>query len=197
MDDDQITFSELRKIQKKASRQEQLIELSDNFILKVADYLSRKKDMSGEDREYKNAKRVFDNIISQRRDKIVKNAQISVKSGLDGSDIDMLPEEQKLFRDAKSVFQEHQDHIEEKLEGDFSNQEFDVDETKSEDVEEDEEGDNVPEDGDYVEVEMKSDVPEFMGTDLESYGPFEEGEEAELPEENAEILVNRGSAEMV
>jgi len=46
-------------------------------------------------------------------------------------------------------------------------------------------------------VEIISDVPEFMGTDLESYGPFEEGEEVKIPEDNAEILVNRGNAEEI
>ncbi|MFB6291860.1 MAG: hypothetical protein ABEI58_00535, partial [Candidatus Nanohaloarchaea archaeon] len=50
-------------------------------------------------------------------------------------------------------------------------------------------------DGDAVVVEITSEVPEFMGTDLETYGPFEEGEEAEVPKENAEILINRGNAE--
>jgi len=46
-------------------------------------------------------------------------------------------------------------------------------------------------------VKITSDVPEFMGTDLEPYGPFEAGDEASIPEENAEILVNRGNAEVV
>lgn len=53
------------------------------------------------------------------------------------------------------------------------------------------------EDADYVEVKFLSEVPEFMGTDLESYGGFEEGDTAEIPKENAEVLVNRGSAEEV
>jgi len=51
------------------------------------------------------------------------------------------------------------------------------------------------EDSDYEKVKIIAEVPEFMGTDLESYGPFEEGEKVEIPEENAEILVNRGNAE--
>jgi len=36
-----------------------------------------------------------------------------------------------------------------------------------------------------------------MGTDLESYGPFDEGDQAVIPDDNAEILVNRGNAEEV
>jgi hypothetical protein len=42
---------------------------------------------------------------------------------------------------------------------------------------------------------MKSDFPEFTGTDLEVYGPYEEGDKPRVPEDNAEIMVNRGNAE--
>lgn len=46
----------------------------------------------------------------------------------------------------------------------------------------------------YRKVKITSPVPEFTGTDLETYGPFEEGEVVEVPVENAEILENRGNA---
>jgi len=46
-----------------------------------------------------------------------------------------------------------------------------------------------------LQVEFVSDCPDFMGIDLEGYGPFEEGDTAELPGDNAEILINRGIAE--
>jgi hypothetical protein len=42
---------------------------------------------------------------------------------------------------------------------------------------------------------MKSDFPEFTGTDLEVYGPYEERDKPRVPEDNADILVNRGFAE--
>lgn len=186
-----LTFSELRKIQKSESRQDNLTELDDNFILKVADYLKRKKDMSGEEREYKNAKRVFDKIISSRQEKIVKNAQIAVKSGLNTDQIDMLPEEQELFRESKDIFKSHENKINQRLEEmDPEAQMEQIDEGTVEEVQEEED-----EEENYVKVMITSDVPEFMGTDLESYGPLDDGEQVELPEENAEILVNRGSAE--
>lgn len=46
----------------------------------------------------------------------------------------------------------------------------------------------------YVEVKFLNSVPEFIGTDIETYGPFNEGDTVELPEDNAEILINRGNA---
>lgn len=49
----------------------------------------------------------------------------------------------------------------------------------------------------YTKVRITSDVPEFMGTDLEQYGPYSEGDKAEVPDDNAEILINRNNAEKV
>jgi DNA replication initiation complex subunit (GINS family) len=44
-------------------------------------------------------------------------------------------------------------------------------------------------------VVFKEAVPEFLGADLKTYGPFEKGDIAKLPEENAKILIEKGLAE--
>ena len=215
MSENAVTFSELRKIQKEERRKEELKQLDDNFFLKVADYLKRKKDTSEDNREYKNAKRVFRKILSLREDKIVKNARLSLKSNIQASELNMLPREQELFRRMKQEFNKHRDQIqqitnehqgktntEEEPEIEETNEEpsqmKEATETEDENKEEkeDEEDSFDPEEG-YEIVEITSEVPEFMGTDLEAYGPFEEGEQAEIPEDNAEILVNRGNAEQL
>jgi hypothetical protein len=49
----------------------------------------------------------------------------------------------------------------------------------------------------YANVEIISDVPEFMGMDGDVYGGYDGGEQITLPDDNAEILVNRGLAERV
>jgi hypothetical protein len=49
----------------------------------------------------------------------------------------------------------------------------------------------------YQEIKSISDIPEFLGVDGESYGPYTEGDKAEVPVENADILVNRGAAERI
>ncbi len=46
----------------------------------------------------------------------------------------------------------------------------------------------------YREVKITDSIPEFTGNDLEDYGPFDEGDVARIPSENAEILMNRGQA---
>jgi DNA replication initiation complex subunit (GINS family) len=212
-EDETLTFSELRKIQKQERRQDELSELDEDFVTDVVEYLSRKKDVSGESREYKNAKRVFRKIISLREDKIVKNAQLAVTSNVSLEEMNVMPREEQLFRELKETFTEHRESISEFLEAEEEEanpQSPEMAEKASEKEEEDskeeekEPKDNKeeendlpdPEDG-YKIVKINSDVPEFMGTDLEAYGPFEEGDQAEVPEDNAEILKNRGNAEVI
>lgn len=206
-----LTFSELRKKQKQEDKQEDLLELDETFLLRASNYFQQKKETEGESREYKNARRVLDKIISLREEKIVKKARLSSNSGLKTGDINLLPEEQELFRDIKNSFKSHQEKIDEKVESDNLDtstadveEKNEVKEASSEDNNEpetDEENDDENksqdvEDG-YKLVKITSSVPEFMGTDLEAYGPFEEGDKAKIPEDNAEILVNRGNAEVV
>ncbi len=202
MAEDAITFSELRKIQKQESRQEELTELDDSFVLKVADYLETKKEVSGEGREYRNAKRVFDKIIGLREEKIVKNARLAVKSGVDASELNLLPTEQQLFLDMKEQFSEHRDRLDDRIDSGMVEtpdlqepEKSDEGDEEEDEAEESEDEDELEDEEDEVVVKITSEVPEFMGTDLETYGPFEEGEEAEVPKENAEILINRGNAE--
>jgi len=215
-EDEALTFSELRKIQKQERRQDELSELDEDFVADVVEYLSRKKDVSGDSREYRNAKRVFRKIISLREDKIVKNAQLAVTSNVSLEEMNVMPREKQLFRERKQDFSDHRDRISEFLEAEeedadpqrpeMAEKASEKEKSAVEDTEEDSEKDSGDEDEDdelpepeegYKIVEINSDVPEFMGTDLEAYGPFEEGDQAEVPEDNAEILENRGNAEVI
>lgn len=198
MSENPLTFSELRKIQKQEKRQEELSDLEDNFILRVSNYLEMKKDV--DDREYKSAKRVFDKITGLRQQKIVKNARLAVGSEVNNSELNLLPREKELFLELKNVFQEFDRNVEKVIEGEETagTPDIELEEGGAEDAETvDEEDDGENNEEGYEMVKIISDVPEFMGTDLESYGPFEEGEEVEIPEDNAEILVNRGNAEEI
>lgn len=226
-----LTFSELRKIQKEEDKQEELTEIGDKFLLRVSNYFDRKEEAEGKSREYKNSKRVLDKIISLREEKIVKEARLSVRTDQDTTNLSLLPEEQEIFREIKAEFQSHRNKVEEMVEsqtvpgtGNEPSQEVreqtgtdskpeKMDETVEEpsqkeekvsDEDEPEETAEADEESETEEVEegyklvrTTSDVPEFMGTDLEAYGPFDEGEKVSIPDDNAEILVNRGNAELV
>lgn len=227
-----MTFSELRKTQKEEDREEKLTKLGEKFLLRVSNYFEKKKDVDGENsREYKNARRVLDKIMSLREEKIVKEARLSVKNGDRNDSLNLLPEERELFRRMKTDFEDHRKRIDEKINASTlpgSNTEpsqevkdTDTDPTREKKVEDDteetgetdeeteagngeskDESDSREEEEKEVEegyslVKTTSDVPEFMGTDLEAYGPFDEGEKVKIPDDNAEILINRGNAEMI
>lgn len=195
MSDEALTFSQLRKIQKTEARTEELQDIQENFFLRVGDYMSRKDETS---REYQNAQRVINKIVSTRTEKIVKNAKLEVKSDISPSKKEMLPREKDFYLKAKELFQEYYNETENIIQNNDMPS-IDVDEEpepKPEPVEEETTEEEV-EEKEMETIMATGEIPEFMGTDLESYGPFESGEQAEVPPENAEILVNRGNAERV
>ncbi|WP_049996399.1 DNA replication complex subunit Gins51 [Halococcus sediminicola] len=49
----------------------------------------------------------------------------------------------------------------------------------------------------YVRVRFCGSYPGIVGTDSVKYGPFEDGDTAEMPEDSAEVLIARGNAEKV
>ncbi|QIB75403.1 hypothetical protein G3I44_14530 [Halogeometricum borinquense] len=57
----------------------------------------------------------------------------------------------------------------------------------------DEEDDSVPHG--KTKVQFTKSVSEFMGTDLNAYGPFDKGDKAVLPDKNAEVFADQGKAE--
>jgi DNA replication initiation complex subunit (GINS family) len=191
-EDSVLSFNRLRKVEKQERRNEDLSSLENDFFLSAAQYLED-KEISGDRREYMNAKRLFKRIVSQRRQKVVKNARLSLKSDIQASELSLLPRETELFLSLKDDFEQHQQEIEEMMENGGTGRVPSVG-TPPEQTQEEPEQTEETREG-YESVLIKQDVPEFMGTDLESYGPFEQGEKVELPEENAEILKNRGSAE--
>ena len=44
-------------------------------------------------------------------------------------------------------------------------------------------------------MKFRSDLPEFVGSDMHRYGPFKNGEVTSLPDNEAGILVKKGIAE--
>jgi DNA replication factor GINS len=50
---------------------------------------------------------------------------------------------------------------------------------------------------DYVKVEFLEDVEEFIGIDLKKFGPYNKGDMALIPKDNAELFIKAGKAMMV
>jgi hypothetical protein len=144
----------------------------------VKEYLEEKE----EERKQKKKEKQEEEERKDRRDEISEKYTQKIK-GLDVTESDSTEIIDFMILDAGEKF----------IEGEISEDEYKsmIEDKMDEKVEEnsrDKEG--------YVEVEFLHKTPQFMGTDLEQYGGFEKGDVAEIPEDNAEILENRGNVEV-
>ena len=49
--------------------------------------------------------------------------------------------------------------------------------------------------GESITIKFKEEVPRFVGSDGEKYGPFKKGEKAKIPKENAELMIKNDLGE--
>jgi DNA replication factor GINS len=174
MAEETITFEMIRKIQREEERSPKLSKLPENFYQNVKNYLQQKRKIleKMEDRkasiEMKNIERLVEDIFNRRERKIVTQAINSARVNLKVENL--IEEEKEFFDKVVGIIKERREKILKEL----------IEKEERETV---------------SMVVFKEPVPEFIGADLKTYGPFEKGDIAKLPEENAKILVEKGLAE--
>lgn len=131
-EDDFLTFQELGKIRKKAKNNDSLQELDESFLKDLRDYLDRKKRLSGklDNKEYRNAKRIAEDIIDLRELKILKRAALAAKSNIRVENL--LKEEEPLFEKVKNSIVLHREIIQNTIEGEIDSLEDSDTEDKDE-----------------------------------------------------------------
>ena len=58
-------------------------------------------------------------------------------------------------------------------------------------------GDRQKEKTEFVTIKILKDVPTFVGTDMQEYGPFSEGQKVDVPQKISKLLVMRKIAEEI
>ncbi|MEM5766542.1 MAG: hypothetical protein QW423_02840 [Candidatus Aenigmatarchaeota archaeon] len=170
-----ITFELIRKIQREEERSPKLSKLPDNFYQNVRNYLQQKRNIleKMEDRkssiEIKNIERLVEDIFNRRERKIITQAINSAR--VDLAVENLTDEEKEFLENVKDLIKKRREKILKEL------------------LEKKEEKETV------IMVVFKEAVPEFVGADMKTYGPFEKGDMAKLPEENARLLVEKGLVE--
>jgi DNA replication initiation complex subunit (GINS family) len=174
MPEETITFELIRKIQREEQRSPKLSKLPENFYQNVRNYIQQKRTIleKMEDRrasvEIKNIESLVEDVFNRRERKIMTQAVNSARVGLT---IENLSEEEKEFLGhAVDLIKARRDKILKEI----------LEKTEEE---------MVP------LIVFKEPVPEFVGADMKTYGPFQKGDIAKLPEENKKILLERGLAE--
>ncbi len=115
VDEDILTFEQLKDIQNTEQDEDTLGDLDDQFFERVRDYLNRKQRIGGHlnDKEYRNAKHIVRDILDSRQKKIIRLAFLSTKSDI--SVENLLPEEEVLFDKVRESITEHRRDIEDQL----------------------------------------------------------------------------------
>jgi len=170
-----ITFEYIREAQRAEKSSQALTNLPPDFYEKVKEYIELKRESAkrNEDAliELKNIERIVEDIFNRRETKIVTLAVSSVRTGLIPAN--MLPHEEELFEQIKKSLTKTRLFLDRLLEKPLRKQ------------------------TDYAMVEFLDDIEEFIGIDLKKFGPYNKGDKALIPKDNAELFVKAGKAKKV
>ena len=182
-----ITYKDIYEAAKKERYSENLQPIPKNFVKDVAKYLKEKKDFSGKDEEVfsdtliktkkqlENDITLFQELLRRRRKKILNLVLIASETGISKQDFEnMLLLEKSLFEDLMKCIECSDKKLNEALNGD-----------KEEEVS-----------GNLLIV-FREDVSEFISPEGEKYGPYSEGDLANLPKQIANIFIEDEKANLM
>jgi len=162
-----ITYEIIRKIQREEMLSPSLTKLPENFFEEVKNYLEVKKSM-------KDAKSLIEvrNVEILLKSILKLRERKILKAVVEFFDSGVIPEnmeadEREMFDKMVELLKERRDKI----------LKFKPEKQRV--------------------LIAKEDIPEFVGTDEKTYGPFKKGDILKLPEDIMEILVEQGLAEEI
>jgi DNA replication initiation complex subunit (GINS family) len=192
-----LSFEDLRDAQRKERSNPGIQPLKAEFWKDVAGYVSNKMEKYDElregssrftdkvvakfEREMRNAARVIVELYALRERKILMLAWSEVATEEKTDTRPLAPEERELFQQLVRVLKGVRQNV---LDSALAGEESEVKPGKKETEHE------------KLRVAILEEVQAFMGTDLNLYGPYSAGEEVELPERYAKLLVDKGKAKL-
>jgi DNA replication factor GINS len=191
-----ITYETLFELLRREKNRDELQSMSPTFYKDVVEYLAAKnqlmpQDMTSPDSrrmllQMENTSKIIRELYERREKKIILMALNKSRTGSSIVDTSsLLEEERKLFEDLLSILHTSRQGILCNLLN-----------ARLPDI------CPVPEPVKQEEDPMKmirflQSVPKFVGTELETYGPFEQDDVARLPNEIANVLITKGRAEEI
>jgi len=174
MPEEPITFEFIRKIQREEMTEPKLSRIPEDFYQKAKNYLEQKKNIAEKkedrlsEREIKNVERLLEDIFNRRETKMLNQALITVRTNLPPQNL--IEDEKEFFESAVNMLRTQRERVLSLL--------FKKTKLKQ----------------DFEKIEFKDDVEEFVGIDLNKYGPFKKGDVADVPKENAKLLIKMKKA---
>lgn len=172
-----ITFEYIRKVQREEQADAKLSKIPDDFYEKSRKYIEQKKKLAkrnegSAEMELPNLQRVLEDVYNRRETKILNQAIFATRTGIPVQNL--IKDEEKMFKQLVELLRFQREKT------------LNILSKKTKEKEDK-----------LVKLKFTQDIPEFVGTDLKKYGPFKVGEEGEIPEDNAELMVKSENAQMV
>jgi DNA replication initiation complex subunit (GINS family) len=207
MADVTITYETLYELLRREKSREELQQLDADFLQNVVKYLEDKnkvlqapqQGVFGAEEHGKtqtqlvNVKTILTELYNRREKKIISAALDESKTGtmLLNKDL-MLDSEKALYRKLVELLKDSRKAIL------LSTLAMKSQETKEIVENEQEPPKDLKTDSQNLKkLRFKQEVPKFMGTDLQVYGPFKPDQEAELPDDVAKVIINKGKADEI
>ncbi len=220
-----ITYETLFELLRREKSRKDLQKLPDTFFIDVISYLNEKLNLAKTkkdelfdadenlktEKQIINIRQILKELYERRERKIMEMALNKSRAGhaiIDTSAL--LDEEEHLFDALLKILNKNRDQIiNNLLKGSAPSVELKVKPEPSQAEEFAEELAAQPESPEAVEestqeqeanttkLEIKEFVQKFIGLDMKEYGPFEQGDEVELPAEIAQLLIKRGKAAQI
>ena len=178
-----LSYDEIRRIHRLEKNTSKLVQVEPDFYSDLQEFVAKEKkeyleslrDFSAtKARDFANLKKMVEEIFSMRTKKLLSAALVASRTGESG-DENLASQEKKMFDDTLAVLEKHA----KLLGGVFSEKE----------------GSAPERDLNTLSVEILSDIPEFVGTDMKEYGPFKKGNVVKLPVKIARLLSTQKLAE--
>jgi DNA replication initiation complex subunit (GINS family) len=214
MGEDTLSFEQLFDLLRQEREQGELVALREDFYVDVVAYLKSKQkllDTAGNDvfspevdslkKQLFSLRRVLKEIYDRREQKILHLASNAAKTSSDFVDLAALtPEEKECYKESFSLLKKYRRQL---LLDIFSMKapalSAQIEAKKVKDEAFDKRVDEITDrfdDKASIKVKFLRDVPKFLGKDSSAFGPFTQGDEKELPQNIAQILIKKGHAEI-
>lgn len=206
-----LTYETLYEILRREKSKEEIQKLDNNFFNDFLNYLKEKQkayddslsknDVFSVDEREKlrvqliNIKRILKELYGIRERKIIA---LSVNCSRVNNNVvnttDLLVEEKALFEGLVAVLQVHRKGILNKL-LELRKPDVSIAKESQEKIEKNINKDAVK--SKIKTVKFLDKIEQFVGKELELYGPFDKNDEAKLPSEIADVLIKQGKAVMI
>lgn len=176
-------YDELLEAWMREKNSREIQPLSEDFYKRLASYIRRIREeqrMLDEKtvkstlikKEEENVKKMTVELIQTRYEKIIQK----IREGEAPPSANLTDEEKEWLQESSLHFESFKKFVEKLLQGKI--EKTNKNRLKSK----------------FVVVRILREIPEIIGADMKTYGPFKPEDIASLPEENARVLIKQGAA---